>query len=124
MSEENLNTQSIKNALQELKNVTPSKEILLATKIGHKVNALRQHEDETVKKLARQILKDWKKFYRDQRQRPVIEVRSDARSEMLRMKARKLIADSMEKNVSEFFCKKIARLIEHEYIRLTTPSIL
>ncbi len=99
LSEENQNIKSIISALQELKSIKPSKEILISTKIGHRINALRRHENESVKSLARDVFKDWKRFYREQRQRPVLEVRSDAKSELIRMKARKLLADSLEKEV-------------------------
>ena len=92
---ENQRPNKLVRALRELKNVKPSKEVLLSTKIGHKVNALRKHEDETVNGLAKQILKDWKRFYRERKQRPIIEVRSDAKTELSRMKARKLLADSL-----------------------------
>ena len=89
------NATALQNALEELSKVKPSKEILLKTKIGHIVNKLRKHEDSSVQKISRQLFHDWKKFYKEQRCRPVIEVRSDAKSELTRMKARKLIADAV-----------------------------
>ena len=100
--EESKDTKTILSALNELKNVKPSKEILIETKIGHKINYLRKHDDAAIKNLARLIFKEWKSFYKQRRGREIIEVRSDAKSELTRMKARKLLADSLDKEVVYF----------------------
>ena len=100
--EECKDTKTILSALNELKNVKPSKEILIETKIGHKINHLRKHDDAAIKNLARLIFKEWKCFYKQRRGREIIEVRSDAKSELTRMKARKLLADSLDKEVVYF----------------------
>lgn len=89
----------IKKALEELKDIKPSKEILLRTKIGHRVNKLRANENAAVRKVASEVFKDWRKFYKDMRYRPSIEVRCDAKTELLRMKARKLLADGLRLKV-------------------------
>lgn len=95
-------TDAIQNALKKLKHVKPSKEILLKTKIGHKINRLRTHHDAEIRKLATEVFKEWRKFYKDQKFRPTIEVRCDAKTELLRMKARKLIANSLKLEVFNF----------------------
>eukprot|EP00794_Sanderia_malayensis_P007840 gene7840-8689_t len=111
LNEEHDNVNSMLSALRELKAMKPSREILLSTKIGHRINFLRQHENEAVKSLAREVLKDWKRFYREQRKRETLEVRSDAKSELLRMKARKLLADSLNKQVTDTLPELIERNI-------------
>ena len=90
---------SVVKALEEMKHIKPSKEILLRTKIGHRINKLRRNENIMVRRLASEIFKDWRKFYKDQRERPTIEVRCDAKTELLRMKARKLLADTLQLEV-------------------------
>lgn len=82
-----------------MKRIKPSKEILLKTKIGHRINKLRTSQNTNVRKLASEVFKDWRQFYKGQRQRETIEVRCDAKTELLRMKARKLLADSLHLKV-------------------------
>eukprot|EP00794_Sanderia_malayensis_P009452 gene9452-10441_t len=101
LNEEHDNVNSMLSALRELKAMKPSREIILSTKIGHRINFLQQHENEAVKSLAREVLRDWNRFYKEQRKRETLEVRSDAKSELLRMKARKLLADSLNKQVTD-----------------------
>ncbi|XP_065069800.1 transcription elongation factor A N-terminal and central domain-containing protein 2-like [Rhopilema esculentum] len=110
---------ALHNALEELSKVKPSKEILLKTKIGHIVNKLRKHEDSSVQKVSRQLFHDWKKFYKEQRCRPVIEVRSDAKSELTRMKARKLIAGAVGMEVTH----NIPEMIEREVFKNANRKI-
>lgn len=105
----------IKKALEELKDIKPSKEILLRTKIGHRVNKLRANENAAVRKVASEVFKDWRKFYKDMRYRPSIEVRCDAKTELLRMKARKLLADGLRLKVTD----SLSELIEREVFKNT-----
>ena len=88
--------------LRKLQKRIPSREILLETKIGHVVNKLRKHDHSDVKKLARSILKSWKQYYREVKQRQPIEVRCDKNVENFRYKARMLISKAIGCDVSLF----------------------
>ena len=103
LSVENQRLDQIIKYLEKLEKCTPSKEVLLETKIGHVLNKLRKHDEVAVRELATKIFKNWKQFYRERKQRQSIEVRSDAKTELLRMKARRMIADSLKLNVSVFY---------------------
>ena len=100
LSVENQRTDEIVRVLKSLQKCTPSKKILLDTKIGHVINSLRKHECDEVKALSREILKKWKQFYREQKVRQPIEVQCDAKAEVLRMKARKLLGEALVLEVS------------------------
>ena len=92
----------ILESLRKIHNRTPSREILLETKIGHVVNKLRKHDHGEVKELARSILKSWKQYYREVKQRQPIEVRCDKNVENFRDKARIMISKAMGCDVSLF----------------------
>ena len=93
---------AILKALNDLKFLKPSKEILLKTKIGHRISKLRRSQNPIIRRLACEIFADWKKFYKTQRQRETIEVRCDSKTELSRMKARKLLADTLHLKVWVF----------------------
>jgi len=96
-----------------LKQIKPSKEILLKTKIGHKINKLRRSPNVAIRKLASDVFTDWRTFYKSKRQRESIEVRCDAKTELLRMRARRLLADTLQLKVTD----NMPELIEREVFR-------
>lgn len=100
LSVENQRIDEMVSALKELDNCTPSKEVLLETKIGHTVNKLRKHADKNIKELATNVLSRWKLFYRELKQRQPIEVRCDLKTEQFRKKARKLLSTALMLDVS------------------------
>jgi len=107
----NQRTDQIITCLRNLSKRTPSKEVLLETKIGHVINKLRRHENEEVKSLARNILKSWKQFYRDIKQRQPIEVRCDKQTETFRKKAKTLIAQALGLDASSNTVEIIERAV-------------
>ena len=92
----------ILESLRKLQKRIPSREILLETKIGHVVNKLRKHNHGDVKKIARSILKSWKQYYREVKQRQPMEVRCDTNVENFRDKARTMISEAIGCDVSLF----------------------
>ena len=87
--------------LEKLKFINPSKDILKYTKIGHTVNSLRRCDNMSVRELSKLIGKNWKKLVGEETAvKECIDVRCDAKSEFLRSKARKLLANCLDINVS------------------------
>ena len=122
LSVENQKIETLIKTLSELKKCTPSKEVLLETKIGHRVNKLRRHSDENVSKLAITLLGKWKKFYRQQNERKPIEVRCNAKTELFRKKAKQLIASSLSVAISLPIVEIIERSAYINNSRSTCPS--
>jgi hypothetical protein len=87
--------------LEKLKLMNPSTKVLKDTRIGRSVNKLRNSEYQSVKELSRLIVKKWKKLVVEENtQKESIDVQCDAKTELSRCKARKLICDSLNINVS------------------------
>lgn len=74
-----------------------SKDVLLTTKIGHTVNRLRRHgSNEVIREQAKLVFRRWRGFIRDSgKEKPLIEVHCDKKTEVLRGKARQLLADAL-----------------------------
>ena len=90
--------------LEKLKCMNPSTQILKDTKVGRMVNKLRKSQHQNVKELSWFIVKKWKKLVLDENtQKESIDVRCDAKTEMSRSKARKMICDVLSINVSSLF---------------------
>ena len=79
-----------------------SKDVLLSTKVGHTVNRLRRHGDsEEIRNQAKKVFRRWRTFVRDlEREKPIIDVHCDKKTEVLRGKARQLLADALQVTVS------------------------
>lgn len=122
LSVENQSAETLIKTMTELNKRTPSKEVLLETKIGHVVNKLRNHSDENVKKIARVLLRKWKSFYKHQAERKPIEVRCNAKTELFRKKAKGLIASSLQVNVSLPLVDVIERSAYMHNSRATCPK--
>ncbi|XP_064627436.1 transcription elongation factor A N-terminal and central domain-containing protein 2-like [Lineus longissimus] len=84
--------EDLAKALKELGEKIPSKEIIMETKIGQIVRKLVRHDDEDVAKQAKAIYHKWKNFYAERSKLKPIEVKYDAKTESLRIKARKHLA--------------------------------
>ncbi|KAG8132439.1 hypothetical protein E2320_010279 [Naja naja] len=85
--------------LMELRKKMPSKEILLSTKIGHTVKKMRKHPDQDVATLAKEVYTEWRSFIKNHSSRPLLEIRSNPRTESLRQNSRKLLAKALEVEV-------------------------
>ena len=60
------------------------------------MNRLSKHEDKAVSVAARDLVKKWKEHFEQKRDRPMIEVRCDKKTEELRKSARKMIGASLK----------------------------
>lgn len=63
---------------------------------GHAVNKLTKHKDKDVSSLATQIVKSWKRHFKEKLDRPMIEVKSDRKTEGIRQSARNLLASALQ----------------------------
>lgn len=81
--------------------MNPSTQVLKDTKVGQSVNKLRKSQHKSVKELARGIVRRWKRIVIEENtKRECVDVQCDAKTEILRCKARKLISDGLNANVS------------------------
>lgn len=91
-------SETILSALKTLGSKNVSKEVLLSTKIGHTVNQLRrQGSSEEIREQAKLVFRRWREFIRDsEKEKPLIEVRCDKKTEVLRGKARQFLTDALQ----------------------------
>lgn len=94
-------SETILSALKLLGSKNLSKDVLLSTKIGHTVNGLRrQGSSNEIREQAKQVFRRWRHFIRDlEKEKPLIEVHCDKKTEVIRGKARKLLADALQSTV-------------------------
>ena len=92
---------TILSALKVLGKKNLSKEVLMSTKVGHTVNRLRrQGSTEEIRQQAKVVFRWWRQFVTDlEKEKPLIEVRCDKKTEALRGKGRQLIADALQMTV-------------------------
>nr|XP_022317065.1 transcription elongation factor A N-terminal and central domain-containing protein 2-like [Crassostrea virginica] len=89
-------TNQMIECLSELEKKIPSRKVLLETKIGNVINKLRKHENEEIRKHARQVYVKWKSHFVEHRDRPQIEVQCDLKTEKTRKAGRKFISEALE----------------------------
>lgn len=63
--------------------------------LGLTLNSLRKHRDPVVAERARSLYKEWRNHFKDQQDKPKIEVRADNETTKLRESGRKLIRDTI-----------------------------
>lgn len=89
------------SALHKLKAKNPPKTAMLSTNIGRTVNSLRRHENQDISSLAKEVFRKWKRYLTaEEAVRPMIDVRCDNNTEVLRRKARGLLAGSLNQQVT------------------------
>lgn len=112
--------ETILSALKVLGKKNLSKEVLMSTKVGHTVNRLRrQGSTEEIRQQAKVVFRRWRQFVTDlEKEKPLIEVRCDKKTEALRGKGRQLIADALQMTPSENLPELIERTVFHTYGRL------
>ena len=71
---------------------------LLSTKIGHTANGLRrQGSSDEIREQAKLVFRRWRHFIRGlEKEKPLIEVQCDKKTEIIRGKARQLLADALQ----------------------------
>ena len=93
--------ETLLSALKLLRSKNLSKDVLLSTKIGHTVNGLRrQGSNDEIREQAKLVVRRWRHFIRDlEKEKPLIEVQCDKETEVIRGKARQLLADALQLTV-------------------------
>lgn len=93
--------ETVLSVLKMLGSKNVSKDVLLSTKIGHTVNRLRrQGSSDEIREQAKLVFRRWRRFIRDlEREKPLIEVHCDKKTEVLRGKARQLLAENLQVTV-------------------------
>lgn len=111
---------TILSALKVLGKKNLSKEVLMSTKVGHTVNRLRrQGSTEEIRQQAKVVFRRWRQFVTDlEKEKPLIEVRCDKKTEALRGKGRQLISDALQMTPSENLPELIEKTVFHTYGRL------
>ncbi|XP_013415235.1 transcription elongation factor A N-terminal and central domain-containing protein 2 isoform X2 [Lingula anatina] len=108
--------------MSNLEEKIPSRQVMVDTQIGHTINKMRKHEDKDIALAAKKVYFKWKTFFKEKRDKPKIEVRSDLKTEKMREAGRKFIKEALGKHhkglaenieVETFQCYK--RLISAEY---------
>ncbi|CAH3129895.1 unnamed protein product [Pocillopora meandrina] len=112
--------ETILSALKVLGKKNLSKEVLMSTKVGHTVNRLRrQGSTEEIRQQAKVVFRRWRQFVTDlEKEKPLIEVHCDKKTEALRGKGRQLIADALQMTPLENLPELIERTVFHTYGRL------
>lgn len=112
--------ETILSALKVVGKKNLSKEVLMSTKVGHTVNRLRrQGSTEEIRQQAKVVFRRWRQFVTDlEKEKPLIEVRCDKKTEALRGKGRQLISDALQMTPSENLPELIERTVFHTYGRL------
>ena len=69
------------------------------------MNKLTTHVDDDVSRMASNIVNDWKAHHISKRNRPILDVRCDNKSEKQREAGRKLLQSALDGQVSFFGVK-------------------
>ena len=93
--------ETILSVLKLLRSKNLSRDVLLSTKIGHTVNGLRRRGgSDEIRDQAKLVFRRWRHFIRDlEKEKPLIEVQCDKKTEVIRGKARQLLADALQLTV-------------------------
>ncbi|KAK2149614.1 hypothetical protein LSH36_444g02029 [Paralvinella palmiformis] len=109
-------------SLKELNRKIPSRSVLKSTKIGHTVNRLTKHSESEVAQKATLLIKKWKNYFQAKLDQPLLEVRSDCKTEELRNTARKHLATALQSSASDTLVKSIEQEAYHQHKRLVGAS--
>lgn len=117
-------SETILSSLKLLGSKNLSKDVLLSTKIGHTVNGLRrQGSSDEIREQAKQVFRRWRHFIRDlEKEKPLIEVHCDKKTEVVRGKARQLLADALQLTTAENLPELIERTVFYTYGRLISNT--
>ncbi|XP_045595469.1 transcription elongation factor A N-terminal and central domain-containing protein 2 [Procambarus clarkii] len=89
------------DTLQHLKRKRPAKEVLIKTQLGKTVHKLCKSKDADVAEAAKEVYSLWKEHVLSKVNRPLIEVRCDAKTQSFRNTARRMLLDALKKSEGE-----------------------
>ena len=104
--------------LEKLREKIPSREVLQKTKLGLTLNNLRKHRDADVAKLAKEVRAEWKLYFKEKLERPLIEVKSDEKTEKTRRNARQMLAQSLKLSPDHNIVNALEKEVFHRKNRL------
>uniref|UniRef100_K1QGN9 Uncharacterized protein C1orf83 n=1 Tax=Magallana gigas TaxID=29159 RepID=K1QGN9_MAGGI len=113
LKEPNTTVEQMIECLSGLEKKIPSRKVLLETKIGNVINKLRKHENDEIRKHARQVYVKWKTHFVEHRDRPQIEVQFDLKTEKTRKAGRKFISEALELQSEKGLPEIIEREVFH-----------
>ena len=104
--------------LNKLRKKIPSREVLQKTKLGITLNKLRKHQDADVAKLAQEIRAEWKLYFKEKLEKPMIEVKSDEKTEKTRRNAKQMLAQSLKLDNDHNIVNALEKEVFHRKNRL------
>ena len=104
--------------LEKLREKIPSREVLQKTKLGLTLNNLRKHRDADVAKLAKEVRAEWKLYFKEKLERPLIEVKSDEKTEKTRRNAQQMLAQSLKLSSDHNIVNALEKEVFHRKNRL------
>ena len=104
--------------LDKLRQKIPSREVLQKTKLGITLNNLRKHKDPEIAKMAQEIRAEWKLYFKEKLERPMIEVKSDEKTERTRKNAKQMLAQSAKLDVDHNIVNALEKEVFHRKNRL------
>jgi len=104
--------------LNKLRKKIPSREVLQKTKLGITLNKLRKHQDADVAKMAQEIRAEWKLYFKEKLEKPMIEVKSDEKTEKTRRNAKQMLAQSLKLDNDHNIVNALEKEVFHRKNRL------
>jgi len=104
--------------LNKVRKKIPSREVLQKTRIGITLNNLRKHKDPEIAKLAQEIRSEWKLYFKEKLERPMIEVKSDEKTEKTRRNAKQMLAQSLKLDDDHNIVNALEKEVFHRKNRL------